>query len=154
MNTFTLNLVSIAKKSGGDKYSGDLGDEKPTDIYIPQNISREVSNNPISTLKFTLSDIEITNSYTITLTKQAKSKGGDKYEGEIKGEQYIVYLPQIITRKSRDPFTKMYVSFNKTDNIINNLHEDNDIIKKLQEENEELREEIKKLNKELENFTF
>ena len=67
MNTFDLNLVSIAKKSGGDKYSGDLGDGNPVDIYIPQNISREVSNNPISILKFIVSDIEINNSYTIIL---------------------------------------------------------------------------------------
>ena len=113
MNTFKLNLVSIAKKSGGDKYSGDLGDEKPTDIYIPQTISRELTNTPVPTINITLTDVENINSYTITLTKQAKSKGGDKYEGEIKGEAFIVYLPQKITRKNREPTGKMYVSFEK-----------------------------------------
>ena len=143
MNTFNLNLVSIAKKSGGDKYSGDLGDENTTDIYVPQNISREINNNPIPILKFTLSDTEINNSYTITLTKQAKSKGGDKYEGEIKGEPFTIYLPQKITRKCREPFTKIYVLFDKID----------DIVTRLQKENEELRAEIKKLREELGNLT-
>lgn len=148
MNTFILNLVSTAKKSGGDKYSGNLGDEKPTDIYIPQIISRELSNAPISTINFILSDVEIENSYIIILTKQAKSKGGDKYEGEIKGEQFITYLPQKITRKDINPVSKLYVSFEKIDKT-----EDKDeIIKKLQDENEELREEIEKLKEELENF--
>ena len=148
MNTFKLNLTSTAKKSGGDKYSGDLGDEKSTDIYIPQIISRESSITPNSIINFTLSDVEIENSYTIILTKQAKSKGGDKYEGEIKGEQFIAYLPQKITRKDRNPISKLYISFEKIDKT-----EDKDeIIKKLQEENEELREEIEKLKEELENF--
>ena len=148
MNTFKLNLTSTAKKSGGDKYSGDLGDEKSTDIYIPQIISRESSITPNSIINFTLSDVEIENSYTIILTKQAKSKGGDKYEGEIKGEQFIAYLPQKITRKDRNPTSKLYISFEKIDKT-----EDKDeIIKKLQEENEELREEIEKLKEELENF--
>lgn len=149
MNTFKLNLTSTAKKSGGDKYSGDLGDEKPTDIYIPQIISRESSSTPISIINFTLSDVEIENSYTIILTKQAKSKGGDKYEGEIKGEQFIAYLPQKITRKDRNPVSKLYVSFE-----VNKIKDDNkdEIIKKLQEENETLREEIEKLKEELENF--
>jgi tryptophanyl-tRNA synthetase len=148
MNTFKLNLTSTAKKSGGDKYSGDLGDEKSTDIYIPQIISRESSTTPNSIINFTLSDVEIENSYTIMLTKQAKSKGGDKYEGEIKGEQFIAYLPQKITRKDRNPTSKLYISFEKIDKT-----EDKDeIIKKLQEENEELREEIEKLKEELENF--
>ena len=156
MNTFNLNLVSIAKKSGGDKYSGDLGDEKLTDIYVPQNISRELSNKPISILKFSLSEIEIDNSYTITLTKQAKSKGGDKYEGEIKGDPFIVYLPQKITRKCKDPCIKMYVLFNENndkENNIKKIQEENEvIIKRLQEENEKLREEIKKLEEELKNL--
>jgi len=149
MNTFILNLVSTAKKNGGDKYSGDLGDEKHTDIYIPQIISRELKNTPVSKINFTLSDTEIDKSYTITLTKEAKSKGGDKYEGEIKAETFIVYLPQKITRKIREPFAKMYVSFE-----VDKIKDDNkdEIIKKLQEENETLREEIEKLKEELENF--
>jgi hypothetical protein len=149
MNTFKLNLVSTAKKSGGDKYSGDLGDEKLTDIYIPQTISRELTSTPVSTVSFTLSDAEIDNSYTIILTKQAKSKGGDKYEGEIKGEKFISYLPQKITRKDRDPVSKLYISFEKFEKIQDNKDK---IIKKLQEENETLREEIEKLKEELENF--
>ena len=148
MNTFRLNLVSIAKKSGGDKYSGNLGDEKPTDIYIPQIISRELKNTPVSTINYTLSDIEINNSYCIVLTKQAKSKGGDKYEGEIKGESFIVYLPQKITRKVREPFARLYVLF---ENIDTN-GKDDEIIRKLQDENLELREEIEKLKEELETF--
>ena len=141
MNTYRLNLISIAKKSGGDKYSGDLGDEKSTDIYIPQIISRELTSTPVSTINFILSYTEIDNSYTITLTKQAKSKGGDKYEGEIRGEAFIVYLHQKITRKVKEPFIKMYVSFEK-------IREDKDeIIKRLQEENDTLHEEIEKLKK-------
>ena len=158
MTAFKLNLISIAKKNGGDKYSGDLGDEKPTDIYIPQNISRKSGGKPLSILDFSLSDKELDISYCITLAKKAKSKGGDKYEGDIEGEIFIVYIPQKISRKNGEPTEKIYVSFEieKVEKLEEKLEEGgkDDIIKKLQEENIQLQEEIEKSKEELEIFMF
>ena len=67
---------------------------------------------------------------------------------EIKGEQFIAYLPQKITRNDRNPVSKLYVSFEN----VNKIQDKDEIIKKLQDENETLREEIEKLKEELENF--
>lgn len=36
-----LKLKKAARKSGGDRYEGDIGDVRPFVVYIPQHISRE-----------------------------------------------------------------------------------------------------------------
>ena len=112
MSSYIFKLSSAAKKSGGDKYSADLGDEKPTDIYIPQVISRNGSAKPLDEIKVTISEEELIDSYNVGIEKVAKSKGGDKYTGEIEEQSFTVYLPQVLSRKNRkEPIKEFHFLF-------------------------------------------
>ena len=112
MSSYIFKLSSVAKRSGGDKYSADLGDEKPTDIYIPQVISRNGSSKPRDEIKVTISEQELNGSYNVNIDKIAKSKGGDKYTGEIEEQSFTVYLPQVLSRKNRkEPIGEFHFLF-------------------------------------------
>lgn len=112
MSSYIFKLSSVAKKSGGDKYFADLGDEKPTDIYIPQVISRNGSSKPMDEIKVTISEQELNGSYNVSIDKIAKSKGGDKYTGEIEEQSFAVYLPQVLSRKNRkEPIGEFHFLF-------------------------------------------
>lgn len=53
MAKINLELVQAARKSGGDKYEGDVkGETRPFSIYVPQVISR--ANGPTPAEKITV----------------------------------------------------------------------------------------------------
>ena len=37
----TFNLTRAAKKSGGDRYEAEIGEQQPMVIYVPQKIGRK-----------------------------------------------------------------------------------------------------------------
>ena len=50
-------LVQPARKSGGDKYEGNVeGEDRPFAIYVPQSISREAGAGPRQRLTITIED--------------------------------------------------------------------------------------------------
>lgn len=50
------------------------------------------------------------NKATFKLFKAAAKKGGDRYTGEIGGEEVTVYLPQSITRDGGTPAPTIIIS--------------------------------------------
>lgn len=111
MTTYILNLSSAAKKNGADKYSANLGDDKPSIIYIPQVISRKNSSKPLEEIAVIISEKEIDNSFKIILSRVAKSNGGDMYYGIIEEQEFTPYLPQVISRKNKEIIEEFYINF-------------------------------------------
>lgn len=105
-----FSLTKAAKGRGGDRYDGefhhpDTGHTFAANLYIPQIISRLTNQlHPIEAFNITLckdTHIRSVSVISMKLAKQAKSSGGDKYEGLISGsssERVSVYLPQGISR--------------------------------------------------------
>lgn len=50
------------------------------------------------------------------LVKPAKKKGGDRYEGIVKDENLVVYIPQSISRPKGAPRQKIVLTFDVKDN--------------------------------------
>ena len=49
-----LKLAQEAKKTGGDKYSGQTINNEDINIYFPQSITRPDGKKPIESFKLTL----------------------------------------------------------------------------------------------------
>jgi hypothetical protein len=49
------------------------------------------------------------------LTKPARKSGGDRYEGTHKSEDFVIYIPQTISRPKGAPIQNLEVSFNPVD---------------------------------------
>ena len=124
-----FSIEKQAKSKGGDRYSGILSDgsiEDLTRIYLPQTVSRHQNKKPSPTIyiriklgsfarKLTNDDDENTDCCLCTLTKVAKSTGGDRYDGEINDEVISLYISQVFTRaalKGR-PFQHMHITFSR-----------------------------------------
>jgi hypothetical protein len=54
------------------------------------------------------------NKITVVLTKPAKSRGGDRYEGVVDNEKFVIYIPQSISRTGGVAQQMMEVEFNCT----------------------------------------
>ena len=130
-----FSIEKQAKSKGGDRYSGILSNgpyKELTRIYLPQTVSRRHKKKPSATIDIKISlgsvsrnlrnnDEENTDGVLCTLTKAAKSNGGDRYDGEINEEIISVYISQVFTRaavladassKSR-PFQRMLITFSR-----------------------------------------
>ena len=53
MTELKFNLTRAAKKSGGDRYEAEIGEDKPMVIYIPQKLGRK-DGIPASQIVITL----------------------------------------------------------------------------------------------------
>ena len=107
-----FQLEKAAKSKGGDKYKGVLSNschDDPTSIYICQVVSRVSDNKPAPLIyvKVTAEDetngtpvnLEVADfSVQCNLTKAAKSRGSDRYDGSIQHENISVYIAQCFTR--------------------------------------------------------
>lgn len=133
-----FSIEKQAKSKGGDRYSGILSDgstEELTRIYLPQTVSRHRNKKPSPTIyiriklgsfarKLTNDDDENTDCVLCTLTKVAKSTGGDRYDGEINDEVLSVYISQVFTRAAMSPdaplkvrpFQHMHMTFSRKNN--------------------------------------
>lgn len=130
-----FTIEKQAKSKGGDKYSGILSngfDEELTRIYLPQTVSRHQRQKPSKIIvvrislgsfarKVTNDDEENADSVLCNLTKAAKAKGGDRYDGEINDEVISLYISQTFTRVALSanttsrvrPFQRMLISFSR-----------------------------------------
>ena len=107
-----FELEKAAKSKGGDKYRGVLSNschDDPTTIYICQVVSRVSDNKPAPHIyvRVTAEDetsgtpenLEVADfSVQCDLTKAAKSRGSDRYDGSIQHENISVYIAQCFTR--------------------------------------------------------
>lgn len=106
-----FELEKAAKSKGGDKYRGVLsnsGHDDPTTIYICQVVSRVADNKPASLIYVRVTEVETNGtpanlevadfSAACNLTKAAKSRGSDRYDGSIQHENISIYIAQCFTR--------------------------------------------------------
>jgi hypothetical protein len=97
-----LQLSSVAKSSGGDKYliDSDLGVSTKKDrfIYVPQTISRR-AGKPSQTIEFEIRHGSLVpgDAIAFTMIKAAKGSGDDRYTPKDK-EQWEgdIYLPKSV----------------------------------------------------------
>lgn len=47
----------------------------------------------------------------VSLTKAARKAGGDRYEGILKNKDFVIYVPQEVSRQSGIPEDKISVTF-------------------------------------------
>ena len=47
---------------------------------------------------------------TLKLDKPAKKQGGDRYKGELNGEEITLYLPQSVTRREGRPLSDLSIT--------------------------------------------
>jgi hypothetical protein len=105
-----LELKKEAKSRGGDRYSGAV-DGESMDVYIPQCITRVSGPAKKKMVISFYTDNSADNSFRIKLAKAAKSSGGDKYEGDVLGESFTPYIPQIVSRVGSGPRPHLFVAF-------------------------------------------
>ena len=128
-----VQLEKCAKSKGGDKYAGELSNEKSKEAfnaYIPQGISRHGSNRPFKKFNIVIADRKEISPTTkveksvgpgisirCVLKKVAKSGGGDRYDGVLDKESVAIYIPQCFTRSpGKRPVACKWIVFYPMDN--------------------------------------
>lgn len=121
-------LSQKAKSKGGDRYKGELKNDKgefSLDVYVPQSISRGRLSEPVSQMQLFLTSADFqsdgsSNSVCLRLMKEAKAKGGDKYEGRISENKITMYLPQELSRLSSSSIrNNISLTFMRTSSVEN-----------------------------------
>ena len=130
-----FDLHNTAKRKGGDKYNSYIINETKGiefNIYVHQIISRRINNTNIVSphqriiINIYNDDIEqqhngiINKLYKCQLDKVAIKSGGDRYQGDIDGEKFTLYLPQHLSRNINDNTTNIknwiIISFHPIEN--------------------------------------
>ena len=98
-----LRLEKAARKTGGDKYAGMIGNES-WGLYVLQEVSR--TNGTIPERLDVIIGPE--GDHIFSLERQAKKSGGDRYATN-KG--WTVYYPQSVSRSEGQIVEKIGLTF-------------------------------------------